>query len=95
MQVLLKPIISEKSLIDTANSKFVFQVAVDANKQQIAKTIEDIYKVNVTGVNIIRLHSEKRLIRGRYQIKTKVWKKAIVTLKKGQKIPGFEISEGK
>jgi len=93
MRVIYKPIISEKSMNETATGKYIFKVAPKANKQQIAKAIEEMYKVAVLKVNSIKVKPEERLVRGRFKSKTKLWKKAIVTIKKGQKIEGFEIKE--
>jgi large subunit ribosomal protein L23 len=93
MSMLIKPIISEKSLGNIENNKFTFKVHRSANKPEIAKKIEEIYKVKVLAVNIINKQAELRQTRQRNKYLTKEWKKAIVTLKKGDKIPGFEIKE--
>ena len=90
MQILIKPIITEKSLAKTSSGCYVFKVAKNANKAQIASAIFDLYQVKPVKVNIIRLKAEKKLVRSRFAVAVKSWKKAIVTLKKGQKIPGFE-----
>ena len=91
--VLIKPLISEKSMGGISQAKYVFIVQRKSSKAIIAKTIEDLYKVKVSQVNIINLKKESKIVRGRYQCKTKASKKAIVTLKKGHKIPGFEEKE--
>lgn len=70
--------------------KYIFAVASFANKPEIAKAIFNLYKVKPIKINIISVKGEKKLVRGRYQAKIKPWKKAIVTLKKTDKIPGFE-----
>lgn len=93
MRAVLKPIITEKSMQDSTKGKYVFQVDFKANKHQIAENIQSIYKVEVTKVNIIKVGSEEKTVRGRYKIKTQPWKKAIITVKKGQKIEGFEVKE--
>lgn len=93
MIVLDKPVITEKSMAATAGGKYVFRVCDSANKHEIARDVENIYKVKVTSVNILKVQGHKRMIRGRARISVKPWKKAIVTLKKGQKIDGFEIKE--
>ncbi|MBM2820789.1 MAG: ribosomal protein large subunit ribosomal protein [Candidatus Berkelbacteria bacterium] len=90
MQILIRPIITEKSLIGVRDGRYVFEVAKKANQPQIAQEIKKIYKVDVVKVNIINVKGEKKLIRQKYTAKIKGIKKAIVTLKKGQKIPGFE-----
>lgn len=93
MRILVRPIITEKSMSMAAESKFVFEVALAANKPQIAEIIEDIYKVEVLKVNVIRKPSEEKIVRGRFLATSKEKKKVIVTLKKGQKIEGFEVKE--
>lgn len=90
MRVLISPLITEKSISRVADGRYSFKVAAKANKPLIAEAINHLYKVNVVKVNIIRMKDENVLIRGRYPARKKGCKKAIVTLKKGQKIPGFE-----
>lgn len=90
MQILIRPIITEKSLIGVQDGRYVFEVAKKANQHQIAEEIKKMYKVNPVKVNTIIVKGEKRLVRGKYPAKIKDYKKAIVTLKKGQKISGFE-----
>jgi len=89
--ILDKPVITEKSLTGTAEGKYVFKVSPKANKPLIAKEVEDLYKVEVTAVNIVKMQPHKRYVKGRQIVSQKGWKKAVVTLKKGQKIEGFEI----
>jgi len=91
-EVILKPILSEKSLIGTTAAKYVFKVAKRANKPLIALALKRIYKVDALKINIINLHPENSLKRGHLS-QTKGFKKAVVTLKKGQKIEGFEFKE--
>lgn len=93
MKVLIRPIITEKTMAGAAESKFVFEVMPNVNKHQITETIEEIYKVEVIKVNIIKYKNEEKLVRGRIKSTIKGVKKAIVTLKKGQKIEGFEVKE--
>jgi large subunit ribosomal protein L23 len=84
------PIITEKTHTqrELAN-KLTFRVDVKANKIEIRKAIEDIFKVKVLGVNTIRVRGkEKRL--GRTQGRRPDWKKAVVTLAPGEKISGYE-----
>lgn len=89
-QILVQPIITEKALGKIADGVYVFEVAKNANKPQIAQAITDFYKVKVERINVLIIKSEKRLVRGRFLAQKKAWKKAVITLKKGQKIPGFE-----
>ncbi len=90
MQVLIEPKISEKAIGMSQQSKYVFKIHPLANKAQVAQAIGEMYKVKVIKVNMIHNPGEEKLTRGRYRSKIKPFKKAIVTLKKGQKIPGFE-----
>lgn len=76
---------TEKSSTQLPLNKYLFTVANDANKIEIKKAVEDIYKVKVKSVNTQRL--EGKLKRVRYkQGRTAAWKKAIVTLYEGHKI---------
>ena len=79
------PIITEKATILSEQNKTVFKVHDKANKKNIKKNIEKIFKVNVIKINIINLKSKKKLKQGRLSTKSG-FKKAIVTLKKGQSI---------
>ena len=90
MEILVQPQITEKAMKDIGQSKYVFRIHSKANKVQVARAVEDLYKVKVQKVNIIRIPREEKILRGRIQAMIKGVKKAIVTLKKGQKIPGFE-----
>jgi len=95
MQILISPLITEKSLAKTEKGYYTFMVAKKANKPQIAKAVSDLYNVSVSSVNVIRVKGEEKLIRGRFKTTTKDYKKAIVALKVGQKIPGFGVEEKK
>lgn len=83
---IIKNIIqTEKGTGMLRENKYVFAVANDANKIEIKKAVEDIYKVKVLNVNTIKMHGKKRRVR--YVLgKRPDWKKAVVTLKVGQKI---------
>jgi len=93
MRIILKPVISEKSINDTVAGKYIFKVDPKANKHEIAKAIKDLYKVDILKVNTLKIKPEEKLIRGRFKSSSRLWKKAVVTIKKGQKIEGFEIKE--
>tara|TARA_B100000963_G_scaffold343634_1_gene345671 strand:+ start:167 stop:460 length:294 start_codon:yes stop_codon:yes gene_type:complete len=80
-----QPIITEKATILSEQNKTVFKVHKGANKNSIKKNIEKIFKVKVVKVNIINTKTKKKLRQGRISTKTG-YKKAIVTLKKGQSI---------
>ena len=82
---ILSPVVTEKSTNLSEFNKVVFKVNASANKKSVKKRIEKIFKVNVIKVNIINKQNRKKIVRGR-RIKVKGYKKAIVTLKKGQNI---------
>ena len=82
---ILSPIVTEKSTNMSDQNKIVFKVPNSTNKEIIKKNIEKIFKVNVTKVNIIIKQPRIKLTRGR-KVKVKGYKKAIITLKKGQTI---------
>ena len=79
------PIITEKATILSEQNKTVFKVHVSANKKTIKKNIEKLYKVNVLKVNIINQKSKIKIKQGKKSFKSG-YKKAIITLKKGQSI---------
>ena len=79
------PIITEKATILSEQNKTVFKVHEDANKKTIKKNIEKLFKVNVIKINIINKQRRLKLIRGK-KVKVPGFKKAIITLKKGQNI---------
>jgi len=79
------PIITEKATILSEQNKTVFKVHSRANKKTIKQNIEKIFKVNVTKVNIINQKTKLKMKQGKKSYKTG-YKKAIVTLKKGQSI---------
>ncbi len=88
-QVLRRPLITEKNSQLQALGKYAFEVADEANKNQIKQAVEKSFKVDVTAVNIIKVPGKQRRL-GRQQVLTSPWKKAIVTLKPGDKIEFFE-----
>jgi large subunit ribosomal protein L23 len=91
-QIIIKPVITEKSLTLAQNSKFTFKVAKLAVKGQIAQAVADIYKVNVTDVSVVTMHGKAhRAGKRQTRIKLPNWKKAVVTLKAGQSIAAFQI----
>jgi len=82
---IISPMVTEKSTNLSSQNKVVFQVAKSADKKNIKKSIEKIFKVNVTKINIINKKQRTKVTRGR-KVKVSGYKKAIVTLKKGQNI---------
>jgi large subunit ribosomal protein L23 len=92
-EVVLRPVISEKSMDQTQRGKYTFAVHVDANKFQIKDAVEALFKVKVVDVNVLTTKSkEKRRTVGRRRTKglTSPWRKAVVTLATGDKIEFFE-----
>ena len=78
--IVIKPIITEQSMEDTAFKKYVFQVAPDANKIEIAKAVEEIFGVKVEKVNTINMDGKKKRT-GAYPVgRCASWKKAMVKL---------------
>ena len=82
---IIHPIVTEKSTNLSDQSKIIFKVPKKANKFNLKKNIEKIFKVNVTKINIINKQNRTKLTRGR-KVKVSGFKKAIITLKKGQNI---------
>ena len=82
---ILCPLVTEKSTSLSEQNKIVFKVPSNANKKNLKTNIEKIFKVNITKINIINKQSRLKLTRGR-KVKVSGFKKAIITLKKGQSI---------
>ena len=82
---ILSPVVTEKSTNLSELNKIVFKVPDGANKKNIKKNIEKIFKVNVIKINIINKQNRTKVTRGR-KVKVSGYKKAIITLKKGQSI---------
>ena len=82
---ILAPIVTEKSTNLSEQNKIIFKVPSKANKKNLKSNIEKIFKVNVTKINIINKKTRTKVTRGK-KVKVKVFKKAIITLKKGQNI---------
>ena len=82
---ILSPIVTEKSTNISEQNKIVFKVPAKANKKNLKTSIEKIFKVNVTKINIINKKNRTKTTRGK-KVKIKGYKKAIITLKKGQNI---------
>lgn len=88
-KVLVNPLVTEKATVEGTMGKYIFKVAIDSNKIEIAKAIEDVYGVKPSSVNIIKMEG-KRVRYGRITGKRSDWKKAIVTLPKGKTINVYE-----
>ena len=82
---ILSPFVTEKSTNLSNQNKIIFKVPNKTNKINLKKNIEKIFKVNVTKINIINKQTRKKIVRGK-KVKVMGYKKAIITLKKGQNI---------
>ncbi len=82
---ILNPVVTEKSTNLSEQNKIVFKVPSKSNKNTLKKSVEKIFKVNVIKINIINKQSREKISRGK-KVKVKGYKKAIITLKKGQSI---------
>ncbi|HZT09321.1 MAG TPA: 50S ribosomal protein L23 [Chloroflexota bacterium] len=87
--VLRRPVITEKSTMLGGNSQYVFEVARDANKIEIKRAVEEVFKVRVRAVNVLHMRGKMRRM-GRTQGMTSPWKKAVVSLESGQRIEFFQ-----
>ena len=91
-RTIVSPVITEKSTVLGEEGKYVYEVAPNDNKIQIKQAVEAAFaskKVQVTAVNIVRVHGKLRRP-GRHQGMTRTWKKAVVTLQAGQRLDLFE-----
>ncbi len=88
--IIIRPVLTEKSTqLREAQNKYCFAIRQNANKSEVKRAVEETLNVKVKDVRIVNvLGKEKRL--GRFVGKRPDWKKAIVTLKEGEKIPLFE-----
>ncbi|MGI6096611.1 MAG: 50S ribosomal protein L23 [Dethiobacteria bacterium] len=82
--IIIKPLVTEKSTALMEDNKYSFVVAKEANKIEIKKAVEEIFKVRVKAVNTIRMKGKKKRL-GRYEGFRPDWKKAIVTLSEDSK----------
>jgi large subunit ribosomal protein L23 len=92
-QIVLRPVISEKSMDQSTVNKYTFAVADEANKMQIKAAVEELFKVTVLDVNVLtmkRKEKSRNRRRGRQVGYTSPWKKAVVTIKAGDSIEFFE-----
>ncbi len=89
--IIIKPVITEKSMDGLQEGKYTFKVDKNANKLEIAKAVEELFDVKVAKVNTINCSGKSRRV-GRFEGKKPDWKKAIVTLKEDSK--SIEFFEG-
>lgn len=87
--ILIKPIVTEKSTALMEERKYTFRVPLSATKIQIRQAVEQIFKVKVQAVNTMRYEGKRKRL-GRTQGRRSDWKKAVVTLKPGETIELFE-----
>ncbi|MEE1185844.1 MAG: 50S ribosomal protein L23 [Acutalibacteraceae bacterium] len=87
-EVIIKPVITEKSMAGAAEKKYTFRVAKDATKIDIKRAVEEIYGVEVAKVNTVNVRGKNRRY-GRFEGVTPSWKKATVTLTENSKTIEF------
>lgn len=87
--VLRRPLVTEKSTRLSERNKYVFEVKKTASKDEVKQAVEKAFKVGVVSVNIIMVPGESKRM-GKRQVSAPAWKKAVVTLKEGDKIQFFE-----
>ena len=83
--IIIAPVITEKSMANRQNNVYTFKVVKDATKEDIKRAVEEAFKVSVKSVNTLNTKSKRRRV-GRYSGRTKTYKKAIVTLESGSSI---------
>jgi large subunit ribosomal protein L23 len=88
-EVLLSPVVSEKSYSLITDRKYTFKVHKDAHKTQIRQAVEELFDVKVTNVNVVKVQSKPKR-RGLHRGTRPGWKKAIVQLREGESIEIFE-----
>ena len=88
-QILVRPIVTEKNTTLNEVGKYCFEVLLNANKIEIKRAVEEVFSVEVTGVNIIKVPGKMRRM-GKTSGMTRTWKKAIVTLADGERIDLFQ-----
>ena len=92
-EIVLRPVISEKSMDQTTHHKYTFAVRNTANKMQIKAAVEELFSVSVINVNVATMKGKEKSRnrgRGRQIGRTPDWKKAVVTVKDGDSIEFFE-----
>ncbi len=89
-EILVRPLITEKSMKLVDEGKYTFEVKQGANKVEVKKAVEELFKVEVTAVNMMNTQRKRRRV-GKYEGLRPAVQKAIVTLAEGQKLDVFEI----
>ena len=88
-QVLLRPVISEKSYEQITQNKYTFKVHRDAHKTQVRQAVEELFDVKVVNVNILKVQSKPKR-RGMFRGSRPGWKKAVVQIREGEQIEIFQ-----
>jgi large subunit ribosomal protein L23 len=88
-EVIRRPLVTEKNTVLQASGKYAFEVDGKSNKEQVKAAVEKAFKVSVTAVNIMTVRGREKRV-GRKKVTATPWKKAVVTLKPGDKIQIFE-----
>ena len=88
-QVLIRPVVSEKSYEQIAQNQYTFKVHQDAHKTQIRQAVEELFEVKVERVNIVKVQAKPKR-RGAFKGTRQGWKKAVVQLRAGDTIEIFE-----
>ena len=92
-QVIIRPVVSEKSYVLSAADRYTFRVHADAHKTQIRQAVEELFDVKVVEVRTASVKSKPKR-RGNIAGRTRRWKKAIVQVREGDTIPIFQGLEG-
>jgi large subunit ribosomal protein L23 len=92
-QVIIRPVVSEKSYVLAANDRYTFRVHPDAHKTQIRQAVEALFDVKVLDVRTMSVKSKPKR-RGLYSGRTREWKKAVVQVRPGDTIPIFQGLQG-
>ena len=88
-QVIIRPVVSEKSYVLATADRYTFRVHADAHKTQIKQAVEQLFDVNVVEVRTLSVKAKPKR-RGYTSGRTRAWKKAIVQVRPGQSIPIFQ-----
>ena len=91
-EVLIRPVVSEKSYGQVARNQYTFQVHKDAHKTQVRQAVEQLFDVRVERVNIVKVQPKPKR-RGRFIGTKPGWKKAVVQLRQGDSIEIFEVAQ--
>ena len=88
-QILIRPVVSEKTYVLSAANRYTFRVHADAHKTQIRQAVEELFGVHVVDVRTLSVKSKPKR-RGTSRGRTRKWKKAIVQVREGDTIPIFQ-----